>query len=108
MTADPVQLRLGRYAGIRKAGRLIAIAGTHFIHDRLAMLGTVVTAPAHRRSGYARACLAALAQPLYDAGLTVCLNVDERNTGAAKLYDALRFATRRLTVETDGKLFCRR
>jgi len=107
LVPDPHQVSSGGYVGIRMHGRLVASAGVHLINarEKMAMVGNVVTDKDHRRHGYAASCLAYLAGNLVHQGLTVCLNVDERNAAAVKLYGKLRFATRLTYAEAIGNLF---
>ncbi|HYF45747.1 MAG TPA: GNAT family N-acetyltransferase [Acidimicrobiales bacterium] len=87
-------LDTGWYAGIPDDGDgLAAVAGVHVISERhgVAAIGNVLTHPAHRRRGLARALMATLGRRLLDAVPTVGLNVGTANTGARRLYEDLGF-----------------
>ncbi len=90
----PSLLDTGWYAGIADEGDdLAAVAGVHVISERhgVAAIGNVLTHPAHRRRGLARALMATLSHRLLDAVPTVGLNVGTANTGARSLYEDLGF-----------------
>jgi ribosomal protein S18 acetylase RimI-like enzyme len=89
----PELLDTGWYLGLRTDGDLAAVAGVHVISERygVAAIGNVLTHPAHRRRGLARALVATLAHRLLAAVPTVGLNVGVDNTAARALYDDLGF-----------------
>src|SRR5262245_46990367 len=63
---DPRMLETGQYFGIRCDGRLACVAGVHVWspHERVAAIGNVATAPAHRGRGLARRATAAVCKQL--------------------------------------------
>jgi ribosomal protein S18 acetylase RimI-like enzyme len=90
----PELLDGGWYAGIADGdGGLAAVAGVHVIstHHGVAAIGNVLTHPAHRRQGLARALVATLSRRLLGTVPTVGLNVGTANTGARALYEDLGF-----------------
>jgi GNAT superfamily N-acetyltransferase len=91
----PELLDGGWYAGIDDgAGGVAAVAGVHVISERhgVAAIGNVLTHPAHRRRGLARALVSTLARRLQAAVPVVGLNVGVANDGARALYRDLGFA----------------
>ena len=89
----PSLLDTGHYGGIQVDGELAAVAGVHVMSQRygVAAVGNVLTHPAHRRRGLARALMATLARRLRATVPVVGLNVGTANTGARALYDGLGF-----------------
>jgi ribosomal protein S18 acetylase RimI-like enzyme len=89
----PRVLEDGLACGVREAGRLIACAGVHVLSRRyrVAALGNVVTAAAHRGRGLAVATCAALLRDLAPIADVVGLNVDRDNRAALRCYDRLGF-----------------
>jgi ribosomal protein S18 acetylase RimI-like enzyme len=88
-------LETGRYAGIRREGRLACVAGVHVWSPawRVAALGNVATLPEHRGSGLATAACASLCRVLLDDGIDVIsLNVRADNAAALRAYEKLGFA----------------
>jgi ribosomal protein S18 acetylase RimI-like enzyme len=91
----PELLDTGFYVGIPDdGGGLAAVGGVHVISERhgVAAIGNVLTHPARRRQGLARALMATLVRRLLAAVPTVGLNVGVENTAARALYDDLGFA----------------
>jgi ribosomal protein S18 acetylase RimI-like enzyme len=91
----PALLDTGHYAGIEAGGDgvLVAVAGVHVLSEArgVAAIGNVLTHPAHRRQGLARALTATLARRLLAKVPVVGLNVGTANTGARALYESLGF-----------------
>jgi GNAT superfamily N-acetyltransferase len=93
---EPRMLDSGLYLGLRREGRLVAMAGLHVRSERYraAALGNVATHPALRGQGLARSLTAALCRRLLDRGIgRVGLNVREANTAGRALYEGLGFVT---------------
>jgi len=90
---DPRMLESGQYRGIRDAGRWLAAAGVHVYSSayRVAALGNVATAPAHRRRGLGRAVTAAVCQSLLATTDVIGLNVLADNAAARTCYESLGF-----------------
>jgi len=89
----PSLLDTGHYGGIRVDGDLAAVAGVHVLSERygVAAVGNVLTHPAHRRRGLARALMATLARRLLGTVPVVGLNVGTANAAARALYTDLGF-----------------
>jgi ribosomal protein S18 acetylase RimI-like enzyme len=90
---DPRMLESGQYRGIREAGRWLAAAGVHVYSSayRVAALGNIATAPAHRRRGLGRAVTAAVCQSLLATADVIGLNVLADNAAARTCYQSLGF-----------------
>jgi ribosomal protein S18 acetylase RimI-like enzyme len=91
---QPRMLETGRYAGIRRDGRLACVAGVHVWSPRwrVAALGNVATLPELRGSGLATAACARLCRVLLDDGIDVIsLNVRADNAAAIRAYEKLGF-----------------
>jgi ribosomal protein S18 acetylase RimI-like enzyme len=84
----------GVYFGLRIDGRLVAAAGTHVVspRSRLAVVGNVLTDPAHRGRGYAQAVTAAVTSELFGYCDEVVLNVRSDNPPALQAYRAIGYA----------------
>lgn len=91
---SPVQLHDGTFYGIWQGDKLVSMAGTHVLSERMAVaaIGNVFTHPGHRGHGHGRATSAAVVEELMDRGLgTIVLNVAMDNRPALKLYESLGF-----------------
>ncbi|MFQ6012650.1 MAG: GNAT family N-acetyltransferase [Thermoplasmata archaeon] len=87
----------GRWAGrgiaygIRRAGGLVAAAGTHFVSRDTSLIGGVYTSPAFRRRGHALAATSAVTQEALIRGERVGLMVVTTNRPAIALYEKLGY-----------------
>ena len=91
----PATIRMGRYFGVREAGRLIAMAGERLQPDGLTEISAVCTDPDFRGRGHARALVRHLLQLIFADGRTPFLHVKPENETAIGLYHALGFTIRR-------------
>ena len=91
----PRMLETGQYVGIRRDGRLVAVAGVHVYSpaQRVAALGNVTTLPEMRGSGLATAAVAGLCTQLLTSVDHIGLNVKADNAAAIGLYRRLGFST---------------
>lgn len=93
--------RLGEFVGVKRGGRLIAMAGERMRPDGFTEVSGVCTHPDHRGKGYAGGLMRAVAERILERGETPFLHVYASNTGAISLYETLGFAIRapiRMTV----------
>jgi len=82
----------GIYYGVRDAGELVAVAGTHVLTPRAAAVGNVYVRHDARRRGLAARVTAAVARELRRREIeTVVLNVRQDNTTAIRVYEKLGF-----------------
>lgn len=91
----PRTIELGRYIGIRQAGKLVAMAGERMRPRGYCEVSAVCTHPDHRGRGYARLLVSRVAAWNWQRGDTPFLHVDPRNAGAIRLYASLHFRKRR-------------
>jgi predicted GNAT family acetyltransferase len=84
----------GGYIGVRRAGRLVAMAGERMKVPGLSEVSAVCTHPDFRGQGFARALMEAVIAPLIAGGEGVFLHSYADNPAVA-LYRALGFETRR-------------
>lgn len=87
-------LRQGTFRGIREAGALVAVAGTHLFSPelRVCAVGNVYTRRDRRRRGLAaRVTSAVVAHALALGVETIVLNVSHGNPGARAVYESLGF-----------------
>lgn len=91
----PHMLDDGAFVGVRDGDRLVAAAGTHVLSSthRVAALGAVYTAPAHRGRGLGRAVTVAVASHLVGRVDTIGLNVAAANAGARRIYESIGFVS---------------
>jgi ribosomal protein S18 acetylase RimI-like enzyme len=88
---------LGGYLGIRREGRLIAMAGQRFRVPGYREISAVCTHPDVRREGLGTALTLNVAEAIREAGDEAFLHVLESNQNARRLYESLGFKTRRRT-----------
>jgi len=90
----PEQLTHGVYYGVRAAGRLVSVAGTHVLSETCGVgaIGNVYTHPGHRGQGLAGAATHAVVRELDRRGIrTIVLNIIEGNEPARRVYERLGF-----------------
>jgi len=95
--------RLGRFIGVKRDGRLVAMAGERMRMPGFAEVSGVCTHPDHRGRGYAAGLMRLVARRMLAQGETPFLHAYAANEGAIGLYETLGFAVRRpirLTVVT--------
>ena len=89
---DDSMVETGIYHGVRDAGRLVAVAGTHVVTPAVAAVGNVYVRHDARGRGLAGRVTAAVARDLQARGIrTIVLNVRQDNTAAIKVYERLGF-----------------
>lgn len=84
----------GGYVGVRRGGRLVAMAGERMKVPGFSEISAVCTHPDFRGQGFARALMEAVIAPLIAGGEGVFLHSYPDNPAVA-LYRALGFETRR-------------
>jgi GNAT superfamily N-acetyltransferase len=83
---------LGRYAGIRDAGRLVSLSGERMDFGALREVSAVCTHPAYTGRGYAGLLVRSIMHGMQQQGVTPMLHVGAQNGRAIALYEALGFA----------------
>jgi GNAT superfamily N-acetyltransferase len=86
---------LGRYYGIFKNNKLIAVTGERMKMNHYIEVSAVVTHPNHTGKGYAKQLTAHTVNAIFDQNKTPYLHVAETNSNAIALYKKLGFTTRR-------------
>ncbi|MER5795569.1 GNAT family N-acetyltransferase [Streptomyces sp. NPDC001980] len=94
----PRTIELGTYLGIRREGRLIAMAGERLHPPGWTEISAVCTDPAHRGEGLATRLIRAVAYGIRERGETPFLHTGAENTTAIRLYESLGFRLRRRTA----------
>lgn len=88
----PNALNLGPFYGVRDPeGKLVSVAGVHFVTQYGSEIGNIATHPDYRRKGYAECCVAAVTQELLKDSARVLLHFFADNIGAQKLYERMGF-----------------
>lgn len=90
----PRTIELGAYIGIRRDGRLAAMAGERMRFGRFVEISAVCVDPDHRGRGYAARLTRWLARRQQAQGLTPFLHVIADNRPAIALYEKLGFTHR--------------
>jgi predicted GNAT family acetyltransferase len=85
---------LGTYLGIRRDGKLVAMAGERLKVPGYTEVSAVCTHPDHVGKGYARALMTEIMRGIRDLGEIPMLHVRADNTRAVELYERLGFRTR--------------
>jgi ribosomal protein S18 acetylase RimI-like enzyme len=93
-------VEFGGYLGIRREGRLVAMAGERLQPAGHVEISAVTTDPDYRRQGLAQLLVRAVAASILERGDVPILHVAEDNTGALTLYRAMGFeVTRTMAFE---------
>jgi len=88
----PNALNFGPCYGVKdENGRIVSVAGVHFVTKFGSEIGNVATHPDHRRKGYAICCIAATTKEVLKGSDRVLLHFFEDNIGAQKLYEKMGF-----------------
>ncbi|MGG5209351.1 GNAT family N-acetyltransferase [Chryseobacterium sp. MIQD13] len=85
---------LGRYFGIFKEGKLIAVTGERMQMNDMTEVSAVITDTDHLGKGLAKQLVTFVSGKIFEDGKTPFLHVAESNTGAKKLYEKLGFMHR--------------
>jgi ribosomal protein S18 acetylase RimI-like enzyme len=85
---------LGPFIGIRREGRLVAMAGERLSLDGFGEVSGVCTHPDHRGHGYAGALMRAVGQRILDRGDTVFLHARIGHAATIAFYETLGFQPR--------------
>jgi predicted GNAT family acetyltransferase len=88
---------MGDYFGIRRDGKLVAMAGGRLQVPGYTEISAICTHPAHLGRGYAAALTARMIGRILERGERPFLHVRPENTRAVALYERLGFETRRQT-----------
>jgi ribosomal protein S18 acetylase RimI-like enzyme len=96
----PFNLRtheLGTYLGIRRSGKLVAMAGERLKVHGFSEVSAVCTHPEHTGHGYARVLMNEVMRRIRSRGETPFLHVREDNARAIALYEGIGFRRRVVT-----------
>ena len=97
----PLTHRFGGFIGLKRDGRLVAMAGERMRVDGATEVSGVCTRPGYRGRGYGAGLLTRVAAAMQQRGETPFLHVYAWNTGAIALYEQLGFSVgRELTMTT--------
>jgi ribosomal protein S18 acetylase RimI-like enzyme len=90
----PRTIELGDYFGIRRDGRLIAMAGERMRFAGWTEISAVCTDPAERGQGLATRLMKHLGARITDRSESPFLHAQAINTGAIRLYESIGFRIR--------------
>lgn len=85
---------LGRYFGIFKDDKLVAVTGQRMQMDDMTEVSAVITDTDYLGKGLAKQLVAFVSNTIFEDGKTPFLHVAENNLGAKKLYEKLGFELR--------------
>ena len=88
-------VEFGGYVGIRREGRLVAMAGERLRPPGFAEVSAVATHPDHRRQGLAEQLIRAVADSIMQRGEAPFLHASASNSNAIRLYESMGFTLRR-------------
>jgi predicted GNAT family acetyltransferase len=91
---------LGEFVGVKRNGRLVAMAGERMKPIGFTEISGVCTHPDHRGQGYAAGLMRLVAARILARGEVPFLHVYATNSGAIALYESLGFVFRRAVVMT--------
>jgi ribosomal protein S18 acetylase RimI-like enzyme len=98
----PRTVELGTYLGIRRDGRLVAMAGERMHPPGWTEISAVCTDVDFRGQGLAARLLMAVAAGIKDRGETPFLHAAAANEGALRLYESLGFRLRKKVTFLGG------
>lgn len=90
----PRTIELGTYLGIRRDGRLVAMAGERLHPPGWTEISAVCTDEAYRGQGFGRRLVLAVAHGIRERGEAPLMHAAAGNTGAIGLYQHLGFRLR--------------
>ena len=82
------------YIGVRREGRLVAMAGERLRGETFSEISAVCVHPDARRQGLAAALTTVLANEIREQGRVAMLHVEERNQAAHAVYRGIGFEPR--------------
>lgn len=85
---------LGRYFGIFKDNKLVAVTGQRMQMNDMTEVSAVITDTDYLGKGFAKQLVAFVSNTIFEDGKTPFLHVAENNLGAKKLYEKLGFDLR--------------
>ena len=88
-------VNLGRYFGIYKDNKLVAVSGERMKMNEFTEISAIVTHPKHTGNGYASQLIKHITDQVFQENKIPYLHVVESNIHAIKLYKKLGFTTRR-------------
>jgi ribosomal protein S18 acetylase RimI-like enzyme len=91
----PRTVEFGGYVGVRREGRLIAMAGERLRLPGLTEISAVATDPDHRNQGLAERLVRTVAAAITGRDAIPFLHADTTNAGAIRLYRSIGFTERR-------------
>jgi ribosomal protein S18 acetylase RimI-like enzyme len=91
-------IELGAYYGVRRDGKLVAMAGERMRPPGWTEVSAVCTDPAYRGQGLAARLIRHTVAGIVGRGDAPFLHAAEDNTGAIRLYESLGFSVRRPAV----------
>ncbi len=91
----PRTYQLGRYVGVRREGRLVAMAGERLHADGFTEISAVSVDEDYRRQGLASALTLDVAHGIRERGDAPFLHASGANSGAIAAYEKLGFRLRR-------------
>jgi ribosomal protein S18 acetylase RimI-like enzyme len=94
----PRTCELGVYLGIRRGGRLVAMAGERLKPPGWTEISAVCTDDAWRGHGFASRLIRMLVAGIRARGDTAFLHAVATNSGAIRLYEAMGFQLRQATI----------
>jgi ribosomal protein S18 acetylase RimI-like enzyme len=100
----PRTIELGRYLGIKRDGRLVAMAGERVQPPGWTEISAVCTDEAYRGQGLGARLVLAVAAGIHDRGDRAFLHALATNASAIRLYETLGFVLRRERAFTTVQL----
>lgn len=89
-------VEMGTYVGVRREGKIVAMAGERLKTPGYTEISAVCTHPDARRRGYGAALTAWMTRHIRERGDQAFLHVLETNENALRLYEAIGFQRRRM------------
>jgi ribosomal protein S18 acetylase RimI-like enzyme len=84
-------LRKQKFYGVFSDGKLVSVAGTHFLHYAMWFVGWVSTLPPFRGRGYAKSATSSVTLEAINSGARSMLRVNVQNHPAIRAYDKIGY-----------------
>ena len=84
-------MNLGPFYGIVEDGKIVSVAGIHYVTPFGTEIGNIATHPEYKRKGYAATCVKAVVEDVLEISELAILHYFAENAPAQSLYEKMGF-----------------